>query len=99
MVDHRESDLGPARAADPVALHRFDGLGPVQIFEVIEQAVGVVGDFEEPLLERLLLDQITAAPTPAGFDLFVGQDGFVDRAPPLQALVLVSQSFFEEEQE
>ena len=47
-----EGHLGALGAPDPVALHRHDVLGPaLEQLEVGEQAVGVVGDLEEPLLE------------------------------------------------
>ena len=48
-----EDDLGALGAPDPVALHRDDVLGPrLEQLEVVEQPLGVVGDAEEPLLER-----------------------------------------------
>ena len=47
-----EDDLGALGAADPVALHRQDALGPgLEQAHLVEQLVGVGGDAEEPLLE------------------------------------------------
>ena len=77
-----ERDLGALRAADPVALHRDDVLGPgLDLIEVGEEAVGVLGDAEEPLLELPLLDRGAAALATAVDDLLVGKHGRVLRAP------------------
>ena len=46
---HREIDLGPLAPADPVALHLLDRRGPVDVVEVLEQALGVGGDPQHPL--------------------------------------------------
>ena len=56
----REGDFRALGAADPVALHHLNRLGPVDRAE-IEQLVGVVGDAEEPLLEIAGLDRRPAA--------------------------------------
>ena len=72
-----EVDLGAVAAADPVALHRLDVLGPVDRVEVVEQPVGVVGDLEEPLLELAQLDLGAAALAVAVDHLLVGEHGLV----------------------
>src|SRR4051794_3472750 len=54
-----EVDLGTLRAAEPVPLRGGGAVGPVHLALVVEvgqQAVGVVGDPEEPLLQDALLD-------------------------------------------
>jgi hypothetical protein len=73
-----ERDLGALGAADPVALHRLDVRGPADVLEIVQQAVGVVGDAEEPLLELARLDEVAAALAAAVDDLLVGQHGRVD---------------------
>ena len=78
---HGEIDLGPLAAADPVALHLLHPLGPVELFQVGQQAVGVSRYAEEPLRHRLLLDRRIAAPAAAVLDLLVGQAGFAGGAP------------------
>ena len=71
-----EDDLGALGAADPVALHRDHVLGPgLEQVEVGEQALGVVGDLEEPLLELALHDLGAAALAAAVDDLLVGEHG------------------------
>ena len=45
-----EVDLGALAAADPVALQVLDVLGPVQVVQVVQQALGVGRDLEHPLL-------------------------------------------------
>ena len=75
-------ELGALGATDPVALHGHDPLGPVELVEVVEQLLGVVGDLEEPLLEVALLDQVAGALARAvGQDLLVGQHGLAAGAP------------------
>ena len=94
-----EGDLRALRAADPVALHRLDVRGPVDVVEVVEQPVGVVGDLEEPLLQRARLHE-AAAPLAAPVDhLLVGQHGLVLGAPVHRGLAAVGQSLLEQAQE
>ena len=94
-----ERDLGAVAAADPVALHRLDVLGPVDRVEVVEQAVGVVGDAEEPLLELAQLDLVAAALAAAVDDLLVGEHGLVVGTPVDGRLLAVGQAALEELQE
>ena len=74
-------------------------LGPLDRVEVVEQAVGVVGDAEEPLLELLGLDLGAAALAAPVDDLLVGQDRLVVRAPLDRGLLAVGQPVLEELQE
>ena len=76
-----EDDLGPFGAADPVALHRLDVLRPVDLVQIFEQAVGVIGDLEEPLLELADLNLSAAALAAAVNDLLVREHRLVARAP------------------
>ena len=75
-----EDDLGALGAADPVALHGDDALGPLQPLEV-EHLVGVGRRPEEPLLQLAGLDQGAAALAAAVLHLLVRQDRLVVRAP------------------
>ena len=94
-----ECHLGALGAADPVALHRLDVLGPLDRVEVVEQAVGVVGDPELPLLELLGLDLRAAALATTVDHLLVGQNGLVVRAPLDRGLLAVGQAVLVELQE
>ena len=81
----REGDFSALGAADPVALHQLDRLGPVDRGEV-EQLIGVVGDAEEPLLEISGLDDGFAALAAAdagvvAVDLLIGEHGHAGGAP------------------
>src|SRR4029450_9679173 len=91
-----ERDLGALRAADPVALHPLDVLGPADLVEVVEQAVRVVGDAEEPLLELARLDEVAAALAAAVDDLLVGQHGRVYGAPVDRRFLAIREPALEE---
>ena len=93
----RQVELGALGAADPVALHGLDPLGPLQVVQGVQQLVGVVGDAEEPLLEVALDDQVAAALAGAvGQDLLVGQHGLAARAPVDRRLLAVGQAGLQE---
>ncbi len=95
-----EDHLGALGAADPVALHGDHMLGPgLEQLEVLEQAVGVVGDLEEPLLELALLDQRAAALAVAVDNLLVGEHGRIHGAPLNRSLLAVGEALLVELQE
>ena len=95
-----EDHLGALRAADPVALHGQHALGPrLERLHVVEQAVGVVGDLEEPLLEVLRLDRRAAPLAVPVDDLLVRQHRLVLRAPVDGRRALVRQAAVEQLQE
>ena len=97
---HGELHLGTVRATDPVALHREDALGPLlELLHVVEQAVGIVGDAEEPLLEVTRLDLSAAALAVAIDDLLVCEHGLVLRAPLDGGAALVGETALEHAQE
>ena len=77
-----EVDACTVTAADPVALHQLDGLGPVEAIEIVEQTVGVRGDSHHPLAHVLLEHRVIADVAAAvGRDLFVGEDRAETRTP------------------
>ncbi len=90
--NEREINFRTFGAADPVALHRLDALRPAfELIDIVEQPLGVIGDFEKPLFERLL-NHDRSAPVAASVDnLLVRQHGLVVRAPVDVALLLVGQ--------
>ncbi len=79
-------------AADPLALHGERGLGPVQSVEVLQQPLGVGGDAEHPLTQRLAEHREAAAFAAAVDDLLVGQGGPELRAPVDGLLAEVGQT-------
>ena len=69
------------------------------VVQVVQQAVGVVGDAEEPLLELAQLDRGAAALAAAVDHLLVGQHRGVLRAPVDRGLLAVGQPALEQLQE
>ncbi len=96
-----EIDVGPLRAADPVALHRQHPVGPpaLQTLHVIQQPVGVLGDLEVPLVQLALGDDRAAAFAAPVDDLLVGQHGLVVGAPVDRRILAVGQPALTEAQE
>ena len=82
----------PLAAPDPVALHVFDGVWPVQPVEVGQQSVTVRGDPHLPLaqvpLEHREVADVAAV---VGGDLLVGQHRAQARAPVDQRVGQVRQ--------
>ena len=80
-------------AANPVALHDLDRLGPVEAFEVVEQAVGICRDAHRPLPHVAFKDGIVADVAAAiGGYFFIRQDGAEPRAPVDGRIGQISQT-------
>ena len=71
LTSHSEVNQGSRGLADPVALHLLDALGPVELVEVLEQPLGVLGDLQHPLAHRTPDDGMVAALRAAVNDLLV----------------------------
>ena len=95
-----EGHPGALGAADPVALHRHDVVRPgLEDAEVVQQAIGVIGDPEEPLLEVALDDQ-GAAPLAMPVDhLLVREHRLVLGAPLHRRLGAVGEAALVQAQE
>ena len=95
-----EDHVGAGRLADPVALHGEHPLGPrLQLVEVLQQPLGVVGDAEEPLRQLLGLHQAVAALARPFDDLLVGQHGLARRTPVDRRFLLVGETLLVQLQE
>ena len=72
-LDHK-IHFGAVTFADPVFLHGDDPLRPatLQVFETVQQSVGVFGDLEEPGFLLFLLDWTVASPATVVDHLLVG---------------------------
>ena len=96
----REVDLQPFAAADPVALHGLDRVGPArQRVQALQQLLRVVGDLDEPLRDLALLHQRAGAPAAAVDHLLVGQHGLVDRIPVHHRVLAVGQALLHQPHE
>ena len=96
-----EADVRALAAADPVALHQQDALGPpaLQRRHVLQQPVRVLGDLEVPLGQHPA-DDLGPAPLALAVDhLLIGQHRLVDRAPVDVAVGAVGQAALVEPQE
>ena len=68
-----EIHLRAFAAADPVLLEQLDAFRPVERVELVDQALGILGDPQHPLAQRAAFDGVAlAAPL---FDFLVGEDG------------------------
>ncbi len=93
-------ELASFRPSDPILLHDPNPLGPLrQAGEVVEKALGVIRDLEEPLLEIALDDNRSAAFAGTIDDLFVGEDRLILGAPIDRCLLLVGESLLEQLEE
>ncbi|EMR00749.1 hypothetical protein ADICEAN_04135 [Cesiribacter andamanensis AMV16] len=82
----------PLRAAYPVALHFLYGFGPLQPFQISEQAAGIGGNAQAPLL-HFFADHRKAPPLRyAILHLFIGQHGAQGRAPVYGGIRQVGQA-------
>ena len=89
----RERDLGALGAADPVRLHLLDALRPaVQLVQVVQELLGVVGDLEVPLREVALLHRAVAAPALAFGNLLVREHRLAVGAPVHGAVTALHQA-------
>ncbi len=88
-------------AAYPVLLHNPNPLGPSRkVFQIIQQLLGIIGGFEEPLFQGFFLHRRTAAPAVASVDnLLVGEHRGAVGAPVYRRMFSISQPLFEELQE
>ena len=97
-----EIDFRALAAADPVALHGEDALGPAafELGDVFEEFVGVGGGAEEPLFERALFDGgVFVTPAAAIDNLLIGEHGGAFGAPVDEGLFAVGESAFEHAEE
>lgn len=78
-----EADQCAGAPADPVFLHVEHPLGPavLQLFDIIQELLGIGGDPEEPLVVLLEKDLGSAPPALPLHDLLVGEHGLALVAP------------------
>ena len=92
-VDGGKRKLKPARFTDPVGLHQlYLGRPVIQRIERGQQFFGMIRNLEEPLRQLAPLHQGTRPPAAPRFDLFVGQNGHVDRIPVHDGILAIDQS-------
>src|SRR5205823_11422328 len=91
-------DLGSFASADPITLLFLDRIGPGNEFEIIQQALGVMRDTQNPLTQRTAVNffMAFAIARAIGIDLFVGQNGFATFAPPDRDFGFISKALFVE---
>ncbi len=79
--------------ANPVALHQFNRLGPVQIVESVKKPVGVIGYFEHPLADAFARHFGVAAVAKPVLDFLVGKACLAGGAPVDGHLCFVGKPF------
>ena len=85
--------------ADPVALLGLDALDEVQLVQIINKALGILGDFEHPLALFLADNGSSAALANAVYDLFIGEDALAAGAPVNGHLALIGKTLLEKLEE
>src|SRR6056297_2206371 len=81
-ISDRENDFTTIALADPVALHGQYALRPAaQLFGPLKQLVGIIGNFEKPLLQLLLGNGPGATPATAVLYLLIGKYRLTVLAP------------------
>ena len=93
-----EAHLSTLRAANPVALHEQHAVRPLalQLLHVIQQLLGVIGDLEVPLVQRLLRHGSTATLTRTVHNLLVREHSLVLGAPVNHGVLTVRQALLVE---
>ena len=94
-----EVDLRAGRASDPVLLLGLDALDVVDVIQIVDQALGVLGDGQHPLALGLAHDLGTAALAYAANDFLVCQHALTGGAPVDGHLLLVCQTVLEQLEE
>ena len=94
-VLHLEIHLSTVRLADPVGLHLLYLLRPVQLVQVVQQAVCVRGDLQHPLTQILLGNRSAAALAAAVDHFLICQTGLTGRTPVDGELLFIRQALFE----
>ena len=85
-----------ARFANPVALHGFHLLRPVQTVQIGQQLLGVIGDFEVVHRDFAFFHQCAGTPAAPVNHLLVRQHGLVNRVPVHRAQLFVHNAFFKQ---
>ena len=89
-----KTNLGARGFADPVALHILQAFAPVQFVQILQQAIRIFGNAQDPLAHRLAYDRMASAFALAVDDLFVRQHGAERFAPVHRNLGHIGQAAF-----
>ena len=76
-----EGSIGTVGAADPVLLLHLDALDVIQLIQIVDQAIGVLGDGQHPLALLLTHDLAAAALALTFHHFLVGQTNLAAGAP------------------
>ena len=90
-----EVDLGTIALSDPVRLHLLNLLRPLQLIQIIQKTICVIGNSQHPLFQ-VLLGHVGAAPLTLAVDHFlIGQSGLAGGTPVDGHLLLIGQALLE----
>ena len=87
-----ETNFCSLATANPVPLGLFQGVGPVDRLQAIQQALGISGNTQAPLAHHFLLDWITATNRDTVDHLIVGQYRSQLRTPVNHRIAQVSDA-------
>ena len=94
-----ESNFRACRTSYPVSLRCLNLLEIINAVEVVEQLLGVIGDFQHPLVLNLVNNLAVTAFASAVYDFLVCENDFAMRTPVYVYFFFVRKSRFEKFEE
>ena len=77
---------------DPVGLHFLNLFGPIELIQIVQESVRILGDPKHPLTEIFLGNFRAATFTLAVDNLFIGKPGLTGRTPINRHLLFISKA-------
>ncbi len=92
----RKVNIGAFAAADPVGLLQANPFNIIYRIQVVQKALGIIGDFQHPLIFGAANDFAAAALADAADHFFIGQTHFAAYTKVDGEFFFVGEAFFEQ---
>ncbi len=89
-----KEDAGSFGTANPIALHFFNGFGPIDLIQILDESISIGGNPQHPLPHGYANDGMTTPFALAILHFLVSQDGPQSRAPVHGHFSNIGQSLF-----